>query len=133
MASACLDTAESTRSTTIVLPANFVVWFIALAHASTPCHVLSASPSLIEEFPPSAITAIRIVSLVRPGSLTVSSTGEDESSTIGVGIGVGATGVTVGGGETDGTIGSEQDPKNKRIGSVTMKIFDLMKVTIIKD
>ena len=73
---------------------------MAAAHASTACQMLSDSPSLIEIFSSSAITAIRITSLVSPGSVDTSSTGSGEE--ISMGVGVGATGVTVGGGETVG-------------------------------
>jgi len=47
-----------------------------------------------------------MLSLVNPGSLTTTSTGAGEL--VSAGVGVGATGVTVGGGETYGITGSEQ-------------------------
>ena len=61
---------------------------------------------MIELFSPSAITAIRITSLVNPGSVDTSCT--DSGEVVSTGVGVGATGVTVGGGETVGNTGSEQ-------------------------
>ena len=127
----CLDTAESILSTSIVLPASFVVWLTALAHASTACQILSDSPSFIERFSPSAITAIRIVSLVNPGSVTVSSTGSGE--VVSIGVGVGATGVTVGGGDTDGKMGSEHALATRSGTTSRTKSFEREIFAILQD
>jgi hypothetical protein len=80
------------------------------------------------------MTAIRIVSLVKPDSVFSGVfSGVIVVVVTGAVVGVGTFGVTVGGGTTVGTIGSEQAPAINRETVKSTKHFDRTVVVILQD